>query len=58
MADKVIPLEDLREQRDYEQLFSDLREFVETKVSAGEPIVVIIERDVSFWERVKEGLNV
>jgi hypothetical protein len=57
MTCKVIPLDSKREEREYEQLLLDLQEFIEAKVEAGEPIVVIIEKNVSFWERVKEKFN-
>jgi len=57
MKDKIISLQGKREQRDYEQLISDLEEFVKAKVEAGEPIVVIIEKNVSFWEKVKDKLG-
>ena len=54
---KIIPLSVKREEKDYEQLLSDLQEFIEAKVMAGEPIVVIIEKNVSFWEKVKDKLG-
>lgn len=57
MTCKVIPLDDKREEHEYEQLLSDLQEFIEAKFEAGEPIVVIIEKNVSFWRRVKEKLG-
>jgi hypothetical protein len=57
MTCKVIPLDSKREEREYEQLLLDLQEFIEAKLMAGEPIVVIIEKNVSFWERVKEKFN-
>jgi hypothetical protein len=57
MKDKIISLQGKREQRDYEQLLLDLEEFIECKISAGEPVVVIIEKDVSFWERIKRKLG-
>jgi predicted proteasome-type protease len=57
MKDKIISLLDKREQRDYEQLLLDLQEFIEAKTEAGEPVVVIVERNVSFWERVKRKLG-
>lgn len=48
MENKIISLLDKREQRDYEQLLLDLQEFIEAKTEAGEPVVVIVERNVSF----------
>lgn len=57
MKDKTISLLDKREQRDYEQLLSGLQEFIEAKFEAGEPIVVIIEKNVSFWKRIKRKLG-
>ncbi len=57
MTCRVIPFDDKREEREYEQLLSGLQEFIEAKVEAGEPIVVIIERNVSFWEKVKDKLG-
>ncbi len=54
---KVVPLSAKREQRDHEQLLSDLEEFIVAKTMAGEPIIVIIERNISFWARVKEKLS-
>ncbi len=57
MENKIISLLDKREQRDYEQLLLDLQEFIEAKTEAGEPVVVIVERNVSFWERVKRKLG-
>lgn len=54
---KVIPLDSKREEREYEQLLSGLQEFIEAKVMAGEPIVVIIEKNVSFWKRIKRKLG-
>lgn len=57
MKDKIISLQGKREQRDYEQLLSGLQEFIEAKVMAGEPIVVIIEKNVSFWKRIKRKLG-
>ena len=56
-GDKIISLSEKREEKDHEQLLLDLREFIEAKVMAGEPIVVIIEKNVSFWERVKRKLG-
>lgn len=44
-------------QRDYEQLVVDLREFIEGKVEAGEPVVVIIEKSVSCWDKLKSRLG-
>lgn len=57
MTCKVIPLDSKREEREYERLMSDLRAFMEAKVEAGEPIVVIIEKNVSFWDKVKDKLG-
>ena len=57
MVDKVISFKDKREQRDCEQLLLELKEFIEAKVMAGEPIVVIIEKNVSFWKRIKRKLG-
>jgi len=54
---KIISLSEKREEKDYEQLLSDLQEFIEAKVMAGEPIVVIIEKNVSFWKRIKRKLG-
>ncbi len=57
MKSKIIPLSARREQRDHEQLLLDLEEFIAAKTMAGEPIVVIIEKNVSFWEKVKDKLG-
>lgn len=57
MGDKIISLSEKREEKDHTQLLLDLQEFIEAKVEAGEPIVVIIEKNISFWERVKEKFN-
>ena len=57
MTCKVIPLDSKREEREYEQLLSGLQEFIEAKLMAGEPIVVIIEKNVSFWKRIKRKLG-
>jgi hypothetical protein len=57
MKDKIISLQGKREQRDYEQLILDLEAFIQDKTEAGEPVVVIIERNVSLWDRVKEKLG-
>lgn len=54
---KVIPLSARREQRDHEQLLLDLEEFIAAKTMAGEPIIVIIERNISFLARFKQFVN-
>ena len=53
MTCKVIPLDSKREEREYEQLLSGLQEFIEAKVMAGEPVVVIIKKSVSCWDKLK-----
>lgn len=57
MTCKVIPLDSKRKQRDYEQLILGLEAFIQDKVEAGEPVVVIIERNISLWERIKDKLG-
>jgi hypothetical protein len=57
MTCKIIPLSEKREEKEYEQLLLELKEFIEAKVMAGEPVVVIIEKNVSFWEKVKDKLG-
>ena len=57
MGDKIISLSEKREEKDHTQLLLDLQEFIEAKLMAGEPIVVIIEKNVSFWDKVKDKLG-
>ena len=47
MEGKVISFSERRDERERERLIEDLREFVEEKVAAGEPVVVVVERKVS-----------
>ena len=54
---KIIPLSVKREEKDHEQLLLELREFIEGKVEAGEPVVVIIEKSVSCWDKLKSRLG-